>query len=78
MPDNPEACGAKGTHEAVGVWPAVEADAEAVTLQDAEYLGKSWLEPCVVIVVWYGSPIPRLVAGDVGRVGQDEVDAASR
>ena len=75
MSDDAESCGAVGCKEAVGVWPSVEAHAEAVTRKNAVHLCESGFKPCVVIVVRHGAPVARLVAGDIGRVGEDEIDA---
>ena len=76
MPDDAEACGAISLQEAVGVRPSVEAHAKAVTLKDAEHFGEGWLEPCVVVVVRHGTPVTRLVTGDIRRAREYEIHAA--
>ena len=68
VPDDAEASGAVRLHEPVDVRPSVEADTEAVPPQDAEHLGKRWLEPGGVIIVRDGAAVPRFIVGDVWRV----------
>ena len=71
----PETRFAPGGDEAVGLVPAVEADAKTVVLEQAEDFREGWLEPAVVIVVNHGPPVARTVAGDIRRIGQHEIDA---
>jgi hypothetical protein len=73
-----EPCIPVGLDEAVCLRPTVEADAEAVTGQYAVHLGKGGFEPGIVVVVGDGAAIAGFVAGDVRRIGQDEVGALSR
>jgi hypothetical protein len=70
-----KACVTVSPHEAVGLGPAVEAHAKAVTFKHTVHLSKSRFQPCAVIVIRHGASVARFVAGDVRRVGQYEVDA---
>jgi hypothetical protein len=75
VPHDAEAGVTVGAAETVGLGPAVEADAKAVRLENAVHFGKGGAEPCAVVVVHDGAAIAGLVARDIRRVGQDEIDA---
>src|ERR1700730_5325953 len=75
MPGELEACGAPGGDKAVRLVPAVEANAKAVVLEQAEDLREGRSEPAVVIVIDDAAPAAVAVAGNVGRVGQHEIHA---
>ncbi len=76
MSDDAESCSAVGLQELVRLRPAVEADAEGIVRQDAVHLCECGLEPAVVIVVPDDAPVTRLIARNVRRVREDEIDAA--
>ncbi len=67
-----------GGEEQVGPGPAVEADAETVRFEDGVHLGEGWFEPGGVVVIGDGAAVAALVARDVGRIGEDEIDAGRR
>ena len=56
----------------------VETDTEAIWLQDAVHPGEGWFQPGGVVVVGDGAAVAALVARDVGRIGEDEIDAFGR
>jgi len=76
VPDDTEPCGTECRDEPVGTWPAIEADAEAVIGEHAVHLGEGGFEPGVVVVIGDRAPVAAAVARDVGRVGEDKIDAA--
>src|SRR6202035_3987260 len=76
VPDRAEACGTKGGDETVSVRPAVKRNAKTVWFQDAVHLGESRLQPSVIVVTRHRAAIARLVAGEIRRVGEDEIRAA--
>src|SRR5579871_502174 len=75
MPHHAKTRFAIGGQELVGVRPSIEAHAKAVGTEYPVHLCKCRLQPGVVIIVGYSATIARLVAGDIGRVGQDEIHA---
>src|ERR1035437_3995761 len=78
MPGNAEACLAPRGHEHIGLVPAVEADTQAVGLQDAVDLREGGFEPCVIVIVDDASAGAVAVADQIGRIGQHEINARSR
>ena len=55
--------------------PAVEADAEGFVFQDAVHFREGRLEPAVVVVVGNAAAGAVAVVHEIGRIGQDEIDA---
>lgn len=72
--DKPEAGGAPGRNEPIGLVPAVEAEAERTVLEDPVHLGRGGHEPAAVVVVGNRATCTVAVAHQVGRVREDEVD----
>jgi hypothetical protein len=75
MTNRPKSGFAPGFHEQVDLVPTVEADAEAALLEDATHFVKGGFEPPVVVVIGDGTSTGISISGDVGRIGEDEVDA---
>src|ERR1019366_6994491 len=67
-----------GGEEEARFRPSVETDTEAIWLQDAVHPGEGWLQPGGVVVVGDGAAVAALIARDVGRVCEDEIDAGRR
>lgn len=63
------------TEESIDAVPAVERDAEAVRFQYAVQVGKGAENAFWIGVVGDGAAAAVFVADEVGRVGQDEIDA---
>jgi hypothetical protein len=73
--DDGEPRGAPGGDELVGAVPAVEADAKSAVLQDAVHFGESWLQPASVAVARDAAARAVAVVHEIGRIGQDKIDA---
>ena len=76
MPHRTKTGGAKRLHETVCMGPAIETEAETVGLKHAIHLGIGGCEPCRIVVARHDAPVSRLVAHEIRRVGQDEIDAS--
>jgi hypothetical protein len=75
MAHGTEPGGAPCAHEQVDLVPAVEADAKRIAFQDTVHLRESGPEPGSVAVIGDGAAAAVPVADDVGRIGQDKIDA---
>src|SRR6202522_3363198 len=75
MTDHPESSRTPSGNKQVGLVPAVEAHAEAVSREDAVHLSKGRTKPIGIVVVSDTPPAALAVACNVGRVSEDKIHA---
>src|SRR5579875_118805 len=51
MPDDAEACGLPGSHEAIHMRPAIEANAEGILCQNTVHLSKGRFQPGIIVII---------------------------
>src|ERR1700733_8186423 len=78
MTCDPEACRAPSGQEEVRPVPAVEADAEGLVFQDAVHFSESGFEPEIIVIVPDVATGTVAIVHEIGRVGQDEINAPGR
>src|SRR5271170_1107347 len=76
MPGEAKSGPAPGADEFVRLVPAVEADAEAIGLQQPVDVPECRIEPFSGAIVADGLAVARTIIAEIGRIGQDEIDGA--
>jgi hypothetical protein len=74
-PDAETRC-APCVNEQISLVPAVKANAEGGGFQKPVHLREGRFEPLHIVVIGDRAAVTRAIAGDVGRIGNDKIDAA--